>query len=122
MALQGTVTATREPVIVLQTFPKKRKISLIIDTGFSGELCLPPRTIHAMGFERVGREPFVLADGRIVRADVYKGQIQWFNHNRSVEVIALDNPRGLLGTQLLQGCTLTVHFGRRKVYISQERQ
>lgn len=75
-----------------------------------------------MGFERVGREPFVLADGRIVRADVYKGQIQWFNHRRSVEVIALDNPQGLLGTQLLQGCRLTVHFGRRKVYVNQERQ
>jgi clan AA aspartic protease len=120
MAIQGTVTVGREPVIVLETFPKKRKISVIIDTGFSGELCLAPRTIHGMGFERFGREPFVLADGRIMRADVYKGRIQWFNHRRSVEVIALDNPQGLLGTQLLQGCRLAVHFGSRKVYINQE--
>ena len=95
MAIQGTVTDAREPVVVLQTFPKKRKISVIIDTGFSGELCLPRETIHAMGFERFGREPFVLADGRIVRADVYKGEIRWFNHRRSVEVIALDNPQTL---------------------------
>ena len=121
MAIQGTVTAAREPVIVLETFPKKRKISVIIDTGFSGELCLPLRTIHAMGFEQVGREPFILADGQIVRADVYKGQIQWFDHRRSIEVIALDNPQGLLGTQLLQRCRLIVHFRRRKVYVYQER-
>ena len=122
MAIQRTVTAAREPVVVLETLPKKRKISVIIDTGFSGELCLPPRTIHSMGFERFGREPIVLADGRIVRADVYKAEIQWLNRRRSVEVISLDNPQGLLGTQLLQGCRLTVHFKRRKVYIAQERQ
>jgi predicted aspartyl protease len=103
MAIQGTVTVAREPVIVLETFPKKRKISVIIDTGFSGELCLHPGTIHGMGFERFGREPFVLADGRIVRADVYKGQIQWFNHRRSVEVIALDNPQGLWELSFFKG-------------------
>ena len=73
-----------------------------------------------MGFEQVGREPFILADGQIVRAGVYKGQIQWFDHRRSIEVIALDNPQGLLGTQLLQGCTLTIHFRKRKVFIDQE--
>ncbi len=38
MAIQGKVTAAREPVVVLQTIPTKRKISVIIDTGFSGEL------------------------------------------------------------------------------------
>ncbi|MBF8254379.1 MAG: hypothetical protein HW373_1074, partial [Deltaproteobacteria bacterium] len=87
-----------------------------------GELCLSPRIIHRMGFERVGREAYVLADGQIVRADIHKAEILWFNHRRSVEVIALDNPRGLLGTQLLQGCRLTVQFGRRKVSINQERR
>jgi clan AA aspartic protease len=122
MPIQGTVTPAREPVIVLETFPKKRQISVIIDTGFSGELCLSPRIIRSIGFERIGREAFVLADGQIVHADVHKGEIQWFTHSRSVEVIALENPRGLLGTQLLQGCRLTVHFKRRKVYIAQERQ
>jgi hypothetical protein len=38
MPIQGTVTAAREPVVVLESFPAKRKISDIIDTGFSGEL------------------------------------------------------------------------------------
>ena len=121
MSIRGTVTAAREPVIVLQIFPKRRKIPVIIDTGFSGELCLPPRAIRSLALERYGREPFVLADGRIVRADVYKGEVHWFNKRRSVEVIALDTPRGLLGTQLLQGCTLTVHFRKRRLGIVKER-
>jgi len=120
MAIQGKVTAAHEPVVVLQTHPKKRKISVLIDTGFSGELCLSPRIIHRMGFERIGREAYVLADSQIVHADIYKAEILWFNHSRSVEVIALDNPQGLLGTQLLQACTLTVHFRRRKVSIKQD--
>ena len=122
MAIQGKVNAKREPVVVLQAFPTKRKISVIIDTGFSGELCLAPSIIRRLGFERVGREAYVLADGQIVHADVHKAEILWFNRRRSVEVIALDNPQGLLGTQLLQACTLTVHFGKRKVSINQERQ
>ena len=121
MAIQGKVTAAHEPVVVLQTLPKKRKISVLIDTGFSGELCLSPEIIHRMGFERVGREAYVLADSQIVHADIYKAEILWFNHSRSVEVIALDSPQGLLGTQLLQSCTLTVNFRQRDVSITQAR-
>ena len=122
MAIQGKVNAKREPVVVLQAFPTKRKISVIIDTGFSGELCLSPSIIRRLGFERVGREAYVLADGQIVRADIHKAEILWFNHRRSVEVIALDNPQGLLGTQLLKNCRLIVHFLRRKVFIHQGPQ
>ena len=121
MAIQGKATAAHEPVVVLQTLPKKRKISVLIDTGFSGELCLSPKIIHRMGFERVGREAYVLADSQIVHADIYKAEILWFNHSRSVEVIALDSPQGLLGTQLLQSCTLTVNFRQRDVSITQAR-
>jgi clan AA aspartic protease len=122
MAIQGKVTAAPEPVVVLQTVPTKRKISVIIDTGFSGELCLSPSIIHRLGFERVGREAYILADGQIVHADIHKAEILWLNHKRSAEVIALENPQGLLGTQLLQQCTLTIHFKKRKVSINQERR
>jgi clan AA aspartic protease len=121
MAIQGKVSAAREPVVVLRAFPTKRKFSVIIDTGFSGELCLPTNIIRTLGFERVGRETYTLADGQPVHADVHKAEILWFNLRRSVEVIALNNPQGLLGTQLLQKCTLTVQFRKRKVSIIQER-
>ena len=117
MAVQGKVTAAREPIVVLRAFPSKRKLSVIIDTGFSGELCLPTKMTQLLGFERIGREAYILADGQIVHADVYKAEILWFNRRRSVEVIALDNPQGLLGTQLLQDCMLTVNFRKRKVLI-----
>jgi predicted aspartyl protease len=75
-----------------------------------------------MGFEPIGREAYVLADGQVVRADIYKAEILWFNRSRSVEVIALDNRQGLLGTQLLQACRLTIHFGKRTVNIREERK
>lgn len=122
MAIQGKVSAAREPVVVLRAFPTKRKFSVIIDTGFSGELCLPTNVIRTLGFERVGRETYTLANGEPVHADVHKAEILWFNLRRSVEVIALDNPQGLLGTQLLQTCRLTVHFAKRTVFIHQERK
>ena len=121
MPIHGTVSSAGEPLIVLETLPKRRKISLLIDTGFSGEMCLPLRTIEALEFEQYSREPFVLADGRIVRADVYKGEIRWFNRRRVVEVIALEAPRGLIGTQLLRECMLAVRFRRRQVRIVRER-
>jgi clan AA aspartic protease len=122
MAIQGKVNAAREPVVVLQTAPKKRKFFVIIDTGFSGELCLSPKIIEQMGFERIGREAYVLADGQIVHADIHKAEIIWFSHTRPVEVIALENPRGLLGTELLQDCSLTIHFKSRKMTIKQDRR
>lgn len=122
MAIHGKVTAAREPVVVFQTLPDKRNISVIVDTGFSGELCLPPILIRSLGFERVGREAYVLADGQIVHADIYKAEIDWLNRSRPVEIIALDNPQGLLGTQLLRECQLTVHFAKRTVRISRARK
>jgi len=121
MVIRGTISAAREPVVVLQALPTKCKLSVIVDTGFTGELCLPPRVMKDLAFERLWRESFVLADGRIVRTDVYKGQIQWFDRIRSVEVVALENPRGLAGTALLQDCRLTVGFRRRRVVIAKER-
>jgi predicted aspartyl protease len=70
MAIYGTVTTAREPVVVLYALPRRRKLALIVDTGFSGELCLPRSLILALGFRRSWREPFELADGRVVRARV----------------------------------------------------
>ena len=120
MAIRGTVTAAREPTIVLRFLPQRRHIPVLVDTGFSGELCLPLLLIKRLALEQYWREPFMLADGRIVHADVYKGQIEWFGQIRAVEVLALENPTGLIGTQLLRGCQLTVQFRRRKVTIAQE--
>lgn len=122
MAILGKVNAAREPVVALRTAPYNREISVIIDTGFSGALCLSPKIIHRLGFERIGREAYLLAHGRIVHANIHRAEILWFNRKRSVEVIALENRQGLLGTQMLDGCRLTVQFRKRKLSIHQERR
>jgi clan AA aspartic protease len=122
MAILGRVNSAREPVVALRTAPNNRKISVIIDTGFSGALCLSPEIIDRMGFEHIGREAYILADGRIVHADIHRAEILWFNRKRSVEVIALENRQGLLGTQMLEGCRLIVQFRKRKLSIHQERR
>jgi len=58
--------------------------------------------------------------GRIVAIDVESGD--YFLGKTVLEAIPLNNRQGLLGTQLVQGCRLTIYFGKRTVNILHERK
>lgn len=61
----------------------KKKISLVVDTGFNGELMLPQTMLKDFGFTYSMKSEAELADGSIVETTIYSGKIKWFGKERT---------------------------------------
>ena len=69
--ITGKVNSVLEAIVQLTvTGPKgdEEPIEAVIDTGFSGELTLPPSAIKSLELEWLGRESAQLADGSVTLA------------------------------------------------------
>jgi clan AA aspartic protease len=81
---------------------QQEEIEVVIDTGFSGFLALPPALITSLGLPWRGREQAVLGDGSLHLHDVYSGTVIWDGIRRVVEIDAVDTDP-LIGMGLLYG-------------------
>ena len=102
--LQGRV----EIVFRLSDQPE-RTVEYVLDTGFQGELALPPATIAALGLSAGGHMWANLADDSDVPVPVFGAVIVWDERETGVTVMAMGR-RPLLGTELLQGFNLSADF------------
>ena len=102
--ITGMVNADIEAVIQLVVVGpnrQQRTVDAVIDTGFSGDLTLPPSVIASLDLTWLGREPGILADGGTDLFDVYSAIVLWDGQPRSIEVEAA-NTQPLVGMNLLR--------------------
>ncbi len=84
-------------------------VEFIVDTGFDGELALPPELARRLDAEIAGRQSLALADGTTIISPYFRVALDWEDEERLTEVLLLDgNP--LLGVQLLEGYWLHVQM------------
>jgi clan AA aspartic protease len=83
------------------------EVEFLIDTGFEGELSLPPHLAQLLDTEIAGALSLQLADGRIASAPYYAVEIEWQNDSRLTEILLLDG-HPLLGIELLKGRLLQI--------------
>lgn len=83
-----------------------RRISVVIDTGYSGHLTLPSSEIVGLGLTFVGRRRAWLADGRELELSMYAATVRWHDRERTILVSRTDGGP-LLGMALLAGCRVT---------------
>jgi clan AA aspartic protease len=109
--ISGTVIDGRATVPVVFQLPGRPDFSIefVIDTGFTGSLCLPPEAIAVMGLPFEFEIPANLANNSNVFLKVYTATIQWNGEDREVNVIAAGR-KPLLGVALMTGKELYVHF------------
>jgi clan AA aspartic protease len=84
-------------------------LEFVIDTGFTGELTLPPAAVQRLELPRVRQITASLADDSTIFVNVHVATIIWDGDERAVEVLAT-GARPLLGTLLLDGYELIVQF------------
>jgi clan AA aspartic protease len=77
-------------------------IEFLIDTGFTGDLALPPMVISAFGLPFVTYIVTRLADGTTRYEPLYRAVILWDGAPRIVQVIASAGGLPLLGMGLLR--------------------
>ena len=81
----------------------------VIDTGFTGELCLPLEAVSLMGLTFRHDTPANLADNSEVLLPVHEAIVIWDSEEREVLVLATGR-RPLLGTALLDEQELVIQF------------
>ncbi|MEC4985841.1 MAG: clan AA aspartic protease [Oscillatoria sp. PMC 1068.18] len=84
-------------------------IEFVIDTGFTGHLCLPPEAVSLMGLPFMYELPANLADNSEVLLPVHEAIVLWDGEEREILVIATGR-RPLLGTALLDEQQLIIQF------------
>jgi clan AA aspartic protease len=91
---------------------KEQRIDVVIDSGFTGCLTLPPQVIASLGLKWQGFLPGILADGSQVLFDAYVATVVWDRRARQIVVHEADsNP--LLGMALLSGYEFTMQVRHR---------
>lgn len=84
-------------------------IEFVIDTGFTGYLCLPPEAVSLMRLPFIHDLPANLADNSEALLPVHEAVILWKGEERQVLVVATGR-RPLLGTALLDEQELVIQF------------
>ncbi len=95
--------------VVLLLQGRQIKIQFVVDTGFDGALTLPAQAIAALNLSFYQRISANLADDSNFMVDVYRATILWHGQTLDVAVLAMGQ-RPLLGTSLLNGSDLHIHF------------
>ena len=109
--ITGTVVDGRATVPVRFRLTERPDFSIefVIDTGFTGSLCLPPEAVAVLGLPFQYEIPANLANNSNVFIKVYTATILWNGEAKEVNVLAAGR-KPLLGTSLMSANELYVHF------------
>lgn len=109
--ISGIVNNRRATVNIVFLLPTQPSLSIgfVIDTGFTGYLCLPPEAVNLLDLPFIHNLPINLADNTEVIVSVHSATILWNAEERDITVLATGR-RPLLGTALLNEHELVVQF------------
>tara|TARA_Y100000034_G_C6838605_1_gene379191 strand:+ start:77 stop:442 length:366 start_codon:yes stop_codon:yes gene_type:complete len=105
------------PIIDLEI--DNRKTSLILDTGFNGEIMLPKRIIEVLDLAQIGFMEYRTADGRKNITQLYTTPIKIMNEVMNVPVVATDSNFSLAGIKLFNNCKIILEENKNIVEISE---
>ncbi len=100
----------REAIVELEVSGPGRppqQVEAVLDTGYSGYLTLPSQLVTMLQLEFAGHRRGTLANGTIIRLDVYLASVDW--HGRPKDVLITEAAgMPLVGMSLLEGSRLTM--------------
>ena len=112
--INGNITLTRQatlPVSILNHGNDQFiTFNFVVDTGFTGGLQLPIADVRRLDLPLVDQVDSQLADGRVVRADVYAATASWLGNQTTVNVISTEGDIPLIGTNLLWGSAMSIEW------------
>jgi predicted aspartyl protease len=92
------------------TQAKAVQLTAWVDTAITGELVVPLGEIRRLGLTQSAAITGGLADGTQVVLETYNCLVEWFESERSVEVIESNGVFALLGLRLLRGHRLEIDY------------
>ena len=107
--IRGAFNERFQPIIAVEIADgdgEYHPVEALMDTGFSGQLTLPPDEVARLGLTYVDRTPLTLAGDQQLHASVHEGLVRWLGQPVRAYVIAMDGPP-LLGMSMLENCEVT---------------
>ena len=108
--IEGAVNGFLEAVVsipVRGSEGQEREIDAVIDTGYSGNLALPPTLVAELELPFVIRSRSALADGTVVAFNVHGATVIWDGRSRYIDVDAV-GVAPLLGMALMDSYSMFV--------------
>lgn len=96
-------------------------ISAVVDTGFSGYLCLADQLVDQLDMMFEFAERYELADGEVIVKDVFRGSIVFDGRELEVDLILTASQDTLIGALLLRDYKLSIDYPGRTIRIEQAR-
>lgn len=119
--MKGVVDDAGRAIVALRVRPVAEagatELTVWIDTAFTGELVIPRATIETLGLQQSAAVMAGLADGTQVVLETFTCIVEWFGHERKVEVVENEGQFPLLGVGLLQNLKLEIDYRLRTVSI-----
>ncbi|MBI2655701.1 aspartyl protease family protein [Candidatus Woesearchaeota archaeon] len=103
------------PVIELNV--EGRKIAMLLDTGFNGNIMLPESTIRELALDQIGISDYLTASGDNKVTEVYKGKIDFLDEKLEVSILSTDADFSLAGMELFHNCRIVVERSKNIVEV-----
>lgn len=108
--IHGSVTPEREaviPLVVRGSTDREIAVEVVIDTGFTDFLTLPPALVTALDLPFAATTLATLADGSSVVLEYYNATVVWDGAPREILVLAVESGP-LVGMAMLLGYALYI--------------
>ncbi|MCR4432266.1 MAG: hypothetical protein NUV45_14790 [Tepidanaerobacteraceae bacterium] len=117
--IEGKVTEALDPIVEigLKAGEIISTIEAIVDTGFSGYLCLSERWVDKLDMTFSFVERYEMANGEIVPKDVFRGAILFNDGEREVDLILTASEDTLIGASLFKDYKVVVDYPKCLVHI-----
>lgn len=97
------------PIRLLDANQHVHRVEAVVDTGFEGDLSLPPDRIRDLGLRFVQHIDMVVATGRTFRVNSYYGTAIWRGERRPIRILEAEG-KPLIGINLMWGSLLTAEM------------
>ncbi|MEK6407695.1 MAG: hypothetical protein AABN34_12085 [Acidobacteriota bacterium] len=117
--IEGYVNEALEPVVEigLKRGDPVTTIPAVVDTGFSGGICLSEDYVEHIEMTFEYAEPYELANGEVIVKDVFRGTIVFDGRVHEVDLIFTASQDSLIGASLLEDYRLIISYPERTVRI-----
>ena len=122
--IEGRVTdESLEPMVEigLKQGDTLTMIQAVVDTGFSGYLCVAEQCVDQLDMTFEFAESYELANGEVIVKDVFRGSIVFHGRALEVDLILTASQDTLIGASLLKDHKLSIDYPGRTVRIEQAR-
>jgi clan AA aspartic protease len=109
-------------LIVLGKSDNQSTLDAVVDTGFSGGLCISIHAIDKVDLTFSHFDEYELGDGSIVEQHVYEGEIIFDNQKMLIDVLVSVSEDTLIGAALLANKKLEIDYTNKSVRIRNSRK